>query len=192
MSSLTSVFSKTNINKIMLTSLFWKINVVFLELNLSPPLLALTLNHLSLPRTLRGGTATPSSLTLGLSSTCSHSHSHALSAMVSQPLIFDSRALISRSHSQLYSLSHSCSRSMSWKVSLLWMLVSVFGFDGDGKWEARASSFYYLNLQCITNMKILVNSRIAFELQHSITLVNVCILLSHELGFWLYLCANWV
>ena len=37
------------------------------------------------------------------------------------------------------------------------MLVSVFGFDGDGKREAKAGSFYYLNVQCITNMKILVN-----------------------------------
>jgi len=37
------------------------------------------------------------------------------------------------------------------------MFVSMFGFDGDGKREARAGSFYYLNIQCITNLKILVN-----------------------------------
>ena len=41
------------------------------------------------------------------------------------------------------------------------MFVSVFGFDGDGKREARCGSFYNLNIECITNMKILVNVRIA-------------------------------
>ena len=37
------------------------------------------------------------------------------------------------------------------------MLVSMFGFDGDGRQEARTGSFYYLNVRCITNMKIIVN-----------------------------------
>ena len=41
------------------------------------------------------------------------------------------------------------------------MLVFVFGFDGDGKREARASSFYFLNVQCIINMKIFVNVHIS-------------------------------
>ena len=42
------------------------------------------------------------------------------------------------------------------------MFVSVFGFDGDGKRKARVGSFYYLNVQCITNMKILVNVCITY------------------------------
>ena len=45
---LTSVFPKADVNKLMLTSIFWKINVVFVKLNLSLPLLALILIHLSL------------------------------------------------------------------------------------------------------------------------------------------------
>jgi len=41
------------------------------------------------------------------------------------------------------------------------MFVSMFSLDGDGKQEARCGSFYYINVQRITNMKILVNVRIA-------------------------------
>jgi len=70
------------------------------------------------------------------------------------------------------------------------MLVFVFGFDGDGKWEARVDSFYYLNVQCITNMKILVNVRITnMKILISVYVVeNMCYFLDIQILI-MWLCA---
>ena len=112
---LTSVFLKSDINELMLTSIFQKIDVVLVKLNLYLSFLALILNHHSF--------IALSFLLLLFSHYHSHSHSHALSA-TAQPHPSRCRSCyhlilaITHSHALVLALTHKSTNSHSLTLAL--------------------------------------------------------------------------